>query len=146
MVRKGDKMKLPNWIEPIETYNPIFGRKRNQSMPDEQIYEFLGNNPFEEWSINENLDANTQTIGHIVNSSMALALQHVSISAWIDGITIHNIQDYGSARISWSDLVDDAMNCFDPSIDEEDKDILLNMAKEFMSLAEKMQSKAEGKL
>jgi len=138
-------MKLPDWIEPIEAEDFTFGRAKTQAIPDEQIYEFLGNNPFEEWSINENVDLNTQTIGHIVNSSMALALQHVSISPWMDGITIHNSRDYGSARISWSDLVDEAIDLFDPSKYEEDKDVLLNMAKEFMDFAEKMKSKAEGK-
>jgi len=114
-------------------------------MTDAQIWEFLGNNPFKEWSIHETFDANEQTIGHIVNSSMALALQHVGISAWDDGITIHNIQDYGGARVAWSDLVDDAMYCFDPS-NEEDRSILMEMAKEFKSFAEKLEKKATGKL
>jgi hypothetical protein len=138
-------MKLPNWLEPFDTERSTIGGVRNPSMTDEQVFEFLGDNPFEEWGIVENLDANTQTIGHIVNSSMALALQHVVISACTDGVTIENIQGYGSASISWSDLVDRTMNFFDPSIHEEDKDTLLNMAKEFMHFAEKIKSKAEGK-
>ncbi len=138
-------MKLPDWIEPIETEIFTWGREKKRSMTDEQIYEFLGNNPFKEWSINENVDLNTQTIGYIVNSSMALALQHVSISPNMDGISIDNIADYGSASISWSDLVGDAIDLYEPSKYKEDKDVLLNMAKEFMDFAEKMKSKAEGK-
>ena len=138
-------MNLPDWIEPMETEIFTWGREKKRSMTDEHIYEFLGNNPFGEWSINENFDMNTQTIGHIVNSSMALALQHVSISPHMDGISIHNIEDYGSASISWSDLVDDAIDLYDPSKYKEDKDVLLNMAKEFMNFAEKIKSKAEGK-
>ena len=138
-------MKLPDWIKPFETEIPIWGRERKRSMTDENIHQFLGDNPFEEWSINENFDVNTQTIGDIVNRSMALALQHLSVEPDMDGITINNIQDYGDARISWSDLVDDAIDLYDPSQYEEDKDVLLDMAKEFMNFAEKIKSKAEGK-
>lgn len=137
------KMELPNWIKPFENDDFIFGRTEDRAILDEQVYAFLGNNPFEEWSINENFDANTQTVGHIVNSSMALALQHVSISSSMDGIRIHNGQYEGSEPISWSDLVDDAISCFDPSKYQEDKDVLLYMAKEFMHLAEKMKRKAD---
>jgi len=139
------KHTLPDWIEPLELEVPVFGRTKNPAMTDEQIWEFLGNNPFKEWNIHETFDANEHTIGHIVNSSMALALQHITVSAWDNGITIHNIQDYGSARVSWSDLVDDAMDCFDPS-DEEDQMVLMEMAKEFKALSEKLEKKATGKL
>ena len=137
-------MKLPDWLEPLECEKEFFGRSKKPAMSDEDIWEFLGNNPFEEWSICEAFDANSQTISHVVNSSMALALQHVAIRSWWDGITICSINDYGSARISWSDLVDDAICYFDPS-DEEDKECLIDMAKKFRSFAERIEKKAKGK-
>ncbi len=134
---------LPDWIK--ERDRDFSYHK--PALSNNEIYEFLEDDPFESWLIAENFDATKQTIGNLVNYSMAMAMQHVAVSAYNDGISIHNIASNNGNHIKWETLFDDFIEKVDygePDLETlEDVSKTIKTFKNFIGQLEKISAKGE---
>ena len=78
---------------------------------------------------------------------MALAMQHVAVSAYCDGISIHNIAGYSSNHIKWETLFAnfiEKVNYGEPDWETlEDVSKTIKTFKNFIEQLEKISAKGE---
>ena len=91
-------MNKPKWIIPTgETGN-------NRAFTDMQIWALLGDNPAVEWNILSTFNAETDTLSDLVNLSMAVALQCISLSVDDDGFFLYNQTAGDGALVKWKTI------------------------------------------